>query len=100
MYGYESWIIKKAEHQRNDAFKLWCWRRLLRAPWTARRSNQSIVKELSPEYPLGSIDAEVEAPVFGPPDGKNGLTGKDPDAGIDCGQKKEATEDEMIGWHH
>ena len=75
--------MKKAEHQRIDAFELWCWRRLLRAPWTARRSNQSIVKELSPEYPLGSIDAEVEAPVFGPPDGKNGLTGKDPDAGKD-----------------
>ena len=52
MYGFESWIIKKAEHQRIDAFELWCWRRLLRVPWTARRSNQSILKETSPEYSL------------------------------------------------
>ena len=50
VYGYESWIIKKAEHQRTDAFELWCWRRLLRVPWTARRSNQSILKEISSEY--------------------------------------------------
>ena len=50
MYGYESWTMKKAEHQRIDAFELWCWRRLLRVPWTARRSNQSILKEISPEY--------------------------------------------------
>ena len=52
MYGYESWTIKKAEHRRVDAFKLWCWRRLLRVPWTARRSNQSILKEINPEYSL------------------------------------------------
>ena len=52
IYGYESWTIKKAEHQRIDAFELWCWRRLLRVPWTARRSNQSILKEMSPEYSL------------------------------------------------
>ena len=52
MYGYESWTIKKAEHRSTDAFELWCWRRLLRVPWTARRSNQSILKEISPEYPL------------------------------------------------
>ena len=50
MYGYDSWIIKKAKHRRTDAFELWCWRRLLRVPWTARRSNQSILKEISPEY--------------------------------------------------
>ena len=50
MYGYESWTLKKLEHQRIDAFELWCWRRLLRAPWTARRSNQSILKEINPEY--------------------------------------------------
>ena len=53
MYGCESWTIKKIEHQRIDAFDLWCWRRLLRVPWTARRSNQSILKEISPEYSLG-----------------------------------------------
>ena len=52
MYGYESWTIKKAEHQRIDAFELWCWRRLLRVPWTARRSNKSILKEISPEHSL------------------------------------------------
>ena len=53
MYGCESWTIKKVEHRRIDAFKLWCWRRLLRVPWTARRSNQSILKEINPEYLLG-----------------------------------------------
>ena len=55
MYGYESWNIKKAEHQRIDAFELWCWRRLLRVPWTARRSNQFILKEISPEYSLEGL---------------------------------------------
>ena len=55
MYGCESWTIKKAEHQRIDAFELWCWRRLLRVPWTARRSNQSILKEISPEYSLEEL---------------------------------------------
>ena len=55
MYGCESWTIKKAEHQRIDAFKLWCWRRLLRVPWTAKRSNQSILKEISPEYSLEAL---------------------------------------------
>ena len=55
MYGYESWTIKKAEHQRIDAFDLWCWRRLLRVPWTARRSNQSVLKEVNPEYSLEGL---------------------------------------------
>ena len=55
MYGYKSWTIKKAEHQRMDAYELWCWRRLLRVPWTARRSNQSILKEISPEYSLEGL---------------------------------------------
>ena len=55
MYGCESWTIKTAEHQRNDAFELWCWRRLLRVPWTARRQNQSILKEISPEYSLEGL---------------------------------------------
>ena len=71
MYGCESWTIKKAEHQRIDAFKLWCWRRLLRVPWTARRSNQSILKEINPEYSLiERADAEAEAPILWPPDAK------------------------------
>ena len=64
MYGCESWTIKKAEHQRIDAFELWCWRRLLRVPWTARRSNQSILKEISPKYSfIGRTDAEAETPI-------------------------------------
>ena len=66
MYGYESWTIKKAKHQIIDAFELWCWRRLLRVPWTARRSNQSILKEISPENSL-----EAETPILWPPDLKN-----------------------------
>ena len=65
MYGCESWTIKKAEHQRIDAFELWCWRRLLRVPWTAKRSNESILKEFSPEYSL-----EAETPILWPPDVK------------------------------
>ena len=71
MYGCESWIIKKAEHQRIDAFELWCWTRLLRVPWTARRSNQSILKEINPEYSFRRTDAEAETPIFWPPDAKN-----------------------------
>ena len=63
MYGCESWTIKKAEHQRIDAFELWCWRRLLRVPWTARRSNQSILKEISPEYSLEGL--MLKLPYFG-----------------------------------
>ena len=74
MYGYESWTIKKAEHQRTDAFEMWYWRRLLTVPWTARRSNQSILKEISPGYSLDiTTDAEAEMPIFCPPDAKNGL---------------------------
>ena len=69
MYRCETWTIKKAEHQRINAFELWCWRRLLRVPWIARRSNQSILKEISPEYLfIGRTDAEAEAPILWPPD--------------------------------
>ena len=63
MYGCESWTIKKAEHQIIDAFELWCWRRLLRVPWTARRSSQSILKEISPGF-IGRTDAEAETPIL------------------------------------
>ena len=83
MYGCEGWTIKKADHQRIDAFELWCWRRLLRVPWTARRSNQSILKKISPEYFFGRTDAEAEAPIPCPPDVKDWLVGKDPDTGQD-----------------
>ena len=65
MYGCESWTIKKAEHQRTDAFELWCWRRLLRVPWTARRSNQSILKEISPEYSLEGLMWKLKLQYFG-----------------------------------
>jgi len=65
MYVYESWTIKKAEHQRIDAFKLWCWRRLLRVPWTARRFNQSILKEISPEYSLEGLILKLKLQCFG-----------------------------------
>ena len=65
MYGCESWIIKKAEHQRTDAFELWCWRRLLRVPWTARRSNQSILKEINPEYSLEGLIPKLKLQYIG-----------------------------------
>ena len=65
MYGCESWTIKKAEHQRINAFELWCWRRLLRVPWTARRSNQSILKEISPEYSLEGLMLKLKLQSFG-----------------------------------
>ena len=101
MYGCESWTLKKAERRRIDAFELWCWRRLLRVPWTARRSNQSILKEISPGISLEGIDAKAEAPVLWPPHAKSWLIGKDSDAGRDWGQEvKGTTEDEMAGWHH
>ena len=65
MYGCESWTIKKAEHRRMDAFELWCWRRLLRVPWTARRSNQSILKEIIPEYSMEGLVLKVKLQIFG-----------------------------------
>ena len=68
MYGYESWTVKKAEPQRIDAFELWCWRRLLRVPWTARRSNQSILKEW---VFIGRTDVEAETPILWPPHAKS-----------------------------
>ena len=99
MYGCESGTVKKAEHRKIDAFELWCWRRLLRVPRTARRSNQSILKE-SWVF-IGRTDAEADTPVLWPPDAKSWPIGKDPDAGRDWGQeKKVTTEDEMAGWHH
>ena len=100
MYGCESWTVKKAEHRKIDAFELWCWRRLLRVTWTARRSNQSILKEISPGF-IGRTDAEAETPIVCPSHAKSRLIGKDPDAGRDWGQEeKGTTEDGMAGWHH
>ena len=65
MYGCESWIVKNAEHQTTDAFELWCWRRLLRVPWSARRSNQSVLKEISPEYALEGLMLKLKLQYFG-----------------------------------
>ena len=65
MYGCESWTIKKAKHQRIDAFELWCWRTLLKVPWTARRSNQSVLKEISPEYSLEGLMLKLKLQYFG-----------------------------------
>ena len=82
MYGCEIWSIKKGERRRVDAFEMWCWRRLLRVPWITRRLNQSILKEINPEYSLEG-HAEAETRIFWPPDVKSQLTGKDPDVGKD-----------------
>ena len=99
MYGCESWTIKKAECQRIDAFELWCWRRLLRVPWTARRSNHP--KGNQSWIFIWRTDAEAEIPILWLPDVKNWLIGKDPDAGKDRRREKRGmTEDEMVGWHH
>ena len=98
MYGCESWTVKKAEHRRIDAFELWCWRRLLRVPWTAGRSNQSILKEISPGCSLEGMMLKLKLQYFGH---LMWRVGKDPDAGRDWGQEEKGmTEDEMAGWHH
>ena len=90
----EGWASK------NWCFESWCWRRLLRVPRTARRSNQSILKEIIPEYSLEGLMLKVETLILWPPDVKNWLIGKDPDAGKDWRQEKGTTEGEMVGWHH
>ena len=100
MYGCESWTIKKAEHQRIDAFKLWCWRRLLRVPWRARTSNYSILKEINPEYSLEELMLKLKLQYLGhlmqTADSleKTLLLGKIESRG------EGATENEMVGWHH
>ena len=100
MYGCESWSIKKVEHQRIDAFELWCCRRLLRVPWTARKSNQSI-KGNQPWILFGKDWCWAESPVFWSSDVNSWLIGKVLDGGKDWGQKeKRVSEDGMAGWHH
>ena len=100
MYGCESWTVKKAEHQRIDAFELWCWRRLLRVPWTARKSNQSILKEISPGISLEGLMLKLKLQYFGHLMRRVDSLEKT-DAGRDWGQEeKGTTEDEMAGWHH
>ena len=93
MYGCESWTIKKAECWRIDAFELWCWRRLLRVPWTARRSNQSILREINPEYSLEGLMLKLKLQYFGISDANSWLIRKISDAGKDWEQKKRAPED-------
>ena len=98
MYGCESWTIKK---EKSWAPKNCYWRRLLRVPWTARRSNQPILKDSCSWIFVGRTDVEAEAPILRPPDAKNWLIWKDPNAGNDWGQEdKGTTEDEMVGWQH
>jgi len=100
IYGCESWTIKKTECWRTDAFELWCWRRLLRVPWTARRSNQSILKEISPGCSLEGLMLKLKLQYFGHWC-EELLIWEDPDAGKDWGQEeKGTTEDEMVGWQH
>ena len=98
MYGCESLTIMKAECWRTDAFEIWCRRRLMRAPWIARGSIQSILKEISPEYSLEGLMLKLKV---WPTDGKNWLIRKDPETGADWRwEEKGTTEDEMLGWYH
>ena len=99
MYGCENWTIKKAEHRGIDAFELWCWIRLLRVPWTARRSNQSVLK-ISPGLSLEGLMLKLKVQYFGHLMRRVDSLEKT-DAGRDWGQEeKETTEDDMAGWHH
>ena len=101
MYGCESWTIKKAEHQRIDDFKLWCWRRLLRVPWTARRSNQSILKEISSAFSLEGLMLKLKLQYFGHLILRSDSLEKTLMLGKIEGRKRRGTtEDEMVGWHH
>ena len=100
MYGCESWTVKKAERRRIDAFELWCWRRLLRVPWTARRSNQSILKETSPGCSLEGLTLKLKLQYFGHLMWRVDSL-ENTHAGRDWGQEeKGTTEDEMAEWHH
>ena len=101
MYGCESWTVKKAERRRIYAFELWCWRRFLRVPWTARRSNQSILKEISPEISLEGRMLKQKLQYFGHLMQRDDSLEKTLMLGGIWGQEeKGTTEDEMVGWHH
>ena len=101
MYGCENWTVKKAQCRRIDAFELWCWRRLLRVPWTARRSNQSILKEISPGSSLEGVMLKLKLQYFGHLMGRVDSLEKTLMLGGMGGQEeKGTTEDEMAGWHH
>ena len=101
MYGCENWTIKKTECWRIDALELWCWRRLLRVPRTARRSNQSILKEISPEYSLEGLMLKLKLQYFGYLMCKANILEKTLMLGkIEGKRRRGSTEDEMVGWHH
>ena len=99
MYWCESWTINKAEHWRIDAFELWCWRRLLRVPWTSKKIKPVNPKGNQPWIFIGRTNAKAEAPILWPHDAKSWLIRKDPDAGEDWRQEEKGmTEDQMVGW--
>ena len=100
MYGCKSWTIKKAEHRSIDVFELWCWRRLLRVPWTARRSNQSILKEISPGCSLEGLMLKLKLQYFGHLIRRNYLLEKTLVLGKTEGRRTRGWQDEMVGWHH
>ena len=101
MYGCESWTVKKAECRRIDAFELWCWRRLLRVPWTARRSNQFMLREISPECPLEGLMLKLKLQYFGHLMRRADSFEKTLMQGtIEGEEEKGPTEEEMDGWHH
>ena len=101
MYGGESWAVKKAECQRIDAFELWCWRRLLRVPWTAKRSNQSILKEINPGISLEGMMLKLKLQYFGHLMRRvDSLEKTLMLGGVGGQEEKGTTEDEMAGWHH
>ena len=100
MYGCESWTIKKAEHQRIDAFEVRCWRRLLRVPWTARRSNQSILKDISPGCSLEGLMLKLKLQYFGHLMRRADSFEKTLMLGKIESRRKRGRQDEMVGWHH
>ena len=101
MYGCVSWTVKKAERRRIDDFELWCWRRLLRVPWTARRSNQTILKEVNPEYSLERLMLKLKLQYSGHLMRRANLLEKTLMLGnIEDRRRRGTAEDEMVGWHH
>ena len=100
MYGCESWTVKKAERRRIDAFALWCWRRLLRVPWTARRSNQSILNEINPEYALEELMLKLKLQYFGHFMRRVDSLEKTLMLGRIGGRRRRGWQNEMAGWHH
>ena len=100
MCGCESWTIKRAEFQRIDAFELYCWRRLLRVPWIARRSSQSIIKEINSEYSLGGLMLKLKLQYFGHLLQRTNSLEKTLMLGRIEGRRRRGSKDEMVGWHH